>query len=42
VLMYDDNQRGQIPLEAWGEILLWVFYVGLAAAVVCAIYLLVK
>jgi hypothetical protein len=40
--MDDDSQRVQIPLEALGAILLWVYYVGLAAAVACAIYLVVK
>jgi len=40
---YDSHrsQRGQIPLEAWGAMLLWVFYVVVAAAVACAIYLVV-
>ena len=33
-----DSQRGQIPLEAWGAMLLWAFYVVVAAAVACAIY----
>ena len=32
------SQRGQIPLEAWGAMLLWAFYVVVAAAVACAIY----
>jgi hypothetical protein len=40
VLMDDDRQRGQILPEAWGD-LLWVFYVVMAVAVACPIYLLV-
>jgi len=39
--MGGDSQRGQIPPEGWGEILLWVFYIAMAVAVACPIYLLV-
>ena len=39
--MDDDSQRGQIPAEAWGRILLWVLYVVIAVAVACPICLLV-
>jgi hypothetical protein len=41
MLMDDDSQRGQIPPEAWGEILVWVFYIAMAVAVACPIYLLI-
>ena len=41
VLMDNDSQRGQIPAEAWGAILLWVFYLVMAVAIACPIYLLI-